>query len=228
MDGQSDPNRGSGPVGTLDASLPTMRLDEAAAEVEAQAQIAPRLLPPGVGEPIPPLPDALLLVEIEAWPPVAHLDPGLTVVLVDPDLDRAIRRGILEGIGQKVRHHLPNALAIRLDPHRLRWQPQHDLPARPGELLLLDHLPHQPAQLTWRSLQGQPVRLVLSHLRQVREQPGEPPGGGLGAFQTLLKRGQLLLQALESEPGLPYFGPQAVEVLLGQLNRAVHARQGRG
>ncbi len=84
-----------------------MALDDGLADMQTQAHADARAaLYLHARHTIEALPDALLRIEWDARPLVAHPDTRLPILDGQMHLNRRLRRGIFQRVGQEVGHHL--------------------------------------------------------------------------------------------------------------------------
>src|SRR5579884_2565147 len=143
------------------AYLAAMTLDDGAANVEPQSQTDARAgLHVDAGGAAEGFPDMLQLPRRDAHAEVAHLHHGALALAPQPHLDRAVLAGILERVGEIVRHYLSDAVHIRHERERCGLNRERD-PALGVRLTLpLDGVGHNARQFTglWAELQ-----LALAH-----------------------------------------------------------------
>src|SRR5215217_4861667 len=89
---------------------PTVRLGNRARDEEAETGARLRLLPAHAAE---PLEDQRVMLGCDTGAAVAHLDADRPVVRQRFDLDLAAYRGVLDGVVEQVRQHLPETLPVR-------------------------------------------------------------------------------------------------------------------
>lgn len=97
-----------------------MSLNNGPANMQPKAQSDPgAALDVDPLDPMKPFPDVLVFLAGQSWAFITNPDPCLLAFYGDAHRDREIGGRIFQGIGQIIRHDLPEAMGIGNDGHAL-------------------------------------------------------------------------------------------------------------
>lgn len=125
------------PWRTLDPHLAVMTFDDLSTDGQAQSQPHPRAtLHLDALHPMEAIPDVFLFRKRDARTPITYSDTRLMRLHTEVNSHRLLGWRLFEGVGEIVGQHLPNAICIRHERHRMAgWQVQEDASGR-GRLAL--------------------------------------------------------------------------------------------
>src|SRR5205823_4373008 len=103
----------------LGPDAPAVRLDDGAADGEAQSGATDRARTVGV-DAVEALEDLPELLRRDAQPLVAHADQDLTALLADVQAHRAAIRRVLQRVVQQVEQHLPQPQTVAVNGRQPR------------------------------------------------------------------------------------------------------------
>src|SRR5258706_3142428 len=155
--------------------LPSVRSNDRRANIEADAESLARAAHlPDTLDAMEQLPKLFLLLRRKPRPLVAHPYAHLGVCHRDRHTDWRGRRGVFQGVGQIIGHHLGDAPGVKLQQYGTARQFCRELAAWPRELLLRDGFTHHTCKIGRCLVQLECLRLYARDIEKILDQPVEP------------------------------------------------------